>query len=391
MKNASPPHAPELLDRAAALVPVLRRSAVEAEQSRRLPDHLLQELAGSGLLRMRMPSRYQGQESDLRTVVSVMAELARGDGSTAWVATNYVLCSWLVSLFPDSVQDEIFADPEVRVSGVLSPGGPAAPVDGGFRVSGRWGFTTGALHSQWTQLVAVAPAPQGGAEPLMLLVPTRDLRIVDDWDTMGLRGTGSVTVEAEDVLVPSSRVLPMGPMLQEQYAGNTGNPVYRTPALLTGAVSMTGTVLGIVRAARELFFERLPTRGITYTAYDRQAEAPVTHLQVAQASLRIDEAQWHAYRAADLMDSRAAEGGTWNLEERLRMRADIGRTFELAAEAMDILNSASGASSLYSDIPMQRYWRDVHALGRHALLSHTTAYELYGRGLCGLEPNTPLI
>ena len=134
--------------------------------------------------------------------------------------------------------------------------------------------------------------------------------------------------------------------------------------------------------------ERLPGRKITYTAYDSQQAAPLTHRQVADATNRTDEAEFHAHRLAALVDGKAADGTQWTLPERIRARADLGAVCRLAKQAVDIFATASGGSSIYRDVPIQRISRDVNAVNLHALMHPDTNDELYGRVLCGLEPNT---
>lgn len=369
---------------------MLQKNADWAEENRYLPDETIEALSNAGVLRMRAPARYGGYESDLTTLVDVLTQIGRGDGSTAWTTSVWSICSWLVGLFPDEAQDEVFSTPDARVCGLLSPTGMAEPKDGGFVVNGQWPFNTGALQSQWNSLVAMTPSPDGGVWPVMMLAPMSDIQIVDDWHTVGLRGTGSVTTVAKDVFVPPHRVLPMGPALQEHYASqaNADNPIYRTPLLLTAATSTVGTVLGLGQAANEAFFERLPERKITYTAYESQKDAPITHIQVADSATRLAEADFHGHRCAALLDSKAASGEQWTLEERARVRLDIGAVCQRTKEAVDILNTASGASSIYNSVPMQRIERDVQTVNLHAILHPNTNLELYGRILCGLEPNT---
>jgi hypothetical protein len=144
----------------------------------------------------------------------------------------------------------------------------------------------------------------------------------------------------------------------------------------------------MAKAAKEAFFARLPDRKITYTGYDKQAKAPLTHLQVDAAVMKIDEAEFHAKRLAAMVDTKGAENEQWSIEERVLARADLGAVCGLAKEAVDILASASGGSSIYSDQPMQRIARDVNAVTMHALMHPDTNAELYGRVLCGLEPDT---
>jgi alkylation response protein AidB-like acyl-CoA dehydrogenase len=380
----------ELVRRASDLLPLLRKNAAWSEENRRISESSIEALTDAGIFRMRVPARYGGYESDTRTLVDVGAELGRADGSTSWTTSVYWIPTWMAGLFPDEVQDEVFSTPDVRVCGTLSPTAMAAPVDGGIVVNGRWGFITGAWHAHWQEVIAVLVPPEGEPYPVMALVPISDLTIVDDWHTTGMTGTGSVSTVAENVFIPSARVLPLPAVLQGQSASvlNSESPVWRAPLLPVAAASSVGTVLGLARGAKDAFFERLPGRKITYTSYTDQSQAPLTHLQVADATLKIDAAEFHAHRLGTLVDTKGAEGAEWTLEERVRARADLGAVCRLAKEAVDIFATASGASSIFADVPIQRIVRDVQAVNLHALMHPNTNAELYGRVLCGLEPNT---
>jgi alkylation response protein AidB-like acyl-CoA dehydrogenase len=375
------------------LAPVLREQADRADQERRLPAETIAALAGAGVFRLRVPARYGGYQQDTRTLMEVGAALGRADGSVGWTASVYWIPGWMVGHFPDEVQDEVFADPDVRVCGTLSPGGMARPVDGGVVVSGEWGFITGAHHSQWQEIIAIQPLPDGTPMPIVALVPMADLRIVDDWHTSGMRGTGSVRTVAQEIFVPQHRVLPLPVVLNGQgsSAHYASSPIHRAPLLPVAAASSVGTALGLAQAARDVFLARLADRKLTYTDYPSQREAPITHVQVAEATMRIDEAEFHAHRLAALVDGKAAEAAEWTVAERVAARADLGAACRLAREAVDILAGASGASSLYQSVPIQRIVRDIHALNLHALINPTVNYELHGRILCGLEPNTQYI
>jgi alkylation response protein AidB-like acyl-CoA dehydrogenase len=384
------PSKTELVRRASDLVPLLKEHAIWAEENRRLHDESIAALADAGIFRMRVPVRYGGYESDGQTMVAVATELGRGDGSTSWTASVWWITTWMAGLFPDEVQDEVFATPDVRVCGTLSPTAMATPKDGGVVVNGKWGFMSGALHSHWQLVVAVTATPDGGHEPIMAVVPMSDLQVVDDWHTAGLRGTGSVTTIAQDVFVPGERILSLGAMLHEQYGSkqNAQAPIFRGPVLPTASASSVGTAIGLAKAARETFLRRLPGKGITYTGYTSQAEAPITHLRVADATLTVDAAEFHARRLATLLDAKNASGEPWTLEERALARVDMGRACQLAQQAIDVLRRASGGSSVYSSAPIQRIERDIQSLTLHALMHPDTNLELYGRILCGQEPNS---
>ncbi|MEU8261682.1 acyl-CoA dehydrogenase family protein [Micromonospora sp. NPDC048999] len=392
LETQAPPRS-DLVARASELIPLLQRHARWHEENRRLHDEVIAALTASGILRMRIPHRFGGYESDARTVLDVLAELGRGDASTAWTVSVWSISNWLACLFPDEVQDEVFGSPGTRVCGVLTPSAAAEPTAGGFTVNGQWRFVSGALHSQWQAILAMGPAPDGSQWPVMGLVPMSDLEIVDDWHTSGLAGTGSVSVVARGVFVPQERMIPMPAVLSEQYASRTNadHGLYRQPMMATGCASFTGCAIGLAQAALESFLERLPQRKITYTTYDSQREAPLTHFQVAEASLKIDEARFHARRLADLVDGKSVTLEPWTLPERVLARASLGRVFHLTRESVGLLRTASGGSSIYTDVPIQRIDRDVQALNMHALMHPNTNFELYGRVLCGLEPNTPYI
>ncbi|MFJ5118153.1 MULTISPECIES: acyl-CoA dehydrogenase family protein [unclassified Kitasatospora] len=390
MSSSGIPTREEIVDRVAALVPVLREQAVWSEENRRLSDATIATLAEAGVFRLRTPRRYGGYECDTTTLVQVAMELGRADGAIGWTSSVYWIPTWIAGLFQDSAQDEVFTTPDPRVCGTNSPTGTAVPAEGGVVLNGSWKFISGAWHAGWQEVAAVLLRPDAEPEPLMLLVPMSDLEIADDWHTVGLRGSGSVTTLADHVFVPQHRIIPMSAAMRPQglSQANADSPVWRTPATLVAAASGVGVAVGLAKAAKEVFFERLPGRQITYTDYTAQNEAPVTHLRVAEAVNRIDQAEFHALRAAAVVDAKAASGEEWKIEERARVRNDQGEATRLAKQAVDTFVSISGGSAIYLDVALQRIARDIQAAGLHALINPDTNAELYGRILCGLEPNT---
>ncbi len=386
----APPRA-ELVGRATDLIPLIRKHAAWQEENRVLHDEVLQGLREAGLTKMRVPARYGGLVPDIRTVVDVVAELARGDGSVGWTVSTWTIGSWLAGLLPDEAQDEIFGQGDVQVCGTVGPNGIAVPTEGGYILNGRWHFNTGAPQSQWNTHSIMLTTEDGSLVPGMAVVALSDMTIVDDWHTVGLRATGSVTTVAQDLFVPTARVLPMLPvLLHNQHASvlNAEYPAWRVP-FLPFAVAVAGSpALGMARAAWESFLERLPHRKITYTNYERQIEAPLTHLQVAEARVKIDEAEFHLDREVERLTSKALNGDPWTVEDRTAARMDAGALCLRAKEAVDVLNTASGGSAVYSDVPMQQIERDIQTLNLHGIMHWNTNAETYGRVLCGLEPNT---
>ncbi|WSJ82036.1 acyl-CoA dehydrogenase family protein [Amycolatopsis sp. NBC_01307] len=380
----------EIVRKVSDLLPSLRSRAASAEENRRLPEETIEALADAGVFKLRRPKHFGGYEADTRTITEVATELGRGCGSTAWVASVYWIPTWMACQFPDDVQEEVFSTPDTRICGTLSPTAMATPVDGGIVVNGKWGFISGAHHAQWQEIIAILIPPDGEPYPVTALVPMSDLLIVDDWDTAGLRGTGSVSTFAKDLFVPQERVLPLPVVLSGQGASqrNADSPIYRPPLMPVAAASSTGAIVGMAKGAMDVFLDRLPDRKITYTNYESQREAPITHFQVAEATLKLDQAAFHAWRAGELVDRKSEEGTEWKLEERARTRADVGSVIQLSKEAIGILANASGGTSIYKGIPIQRINRDILAVNQHALMHPNTNFELYGRVLCGLEPNT---
>jgi alkylation response protein AidB-like acyl-CoA dehydrogenase len=387
--SASKNSASDLVARAAALVPLLSERAVAAEAARRLLPETFDALAAADVFRMTAPKRFGGHEASFETQCEVLAEIARGCPSSSWVATILSAMTWLVSTFPDEAQEEILGSKDPRISGVFSPTGTAVPKGGGYVVSGRWGFNTGGHGSEWNVVNAVRGAGKD-AVPMCVLLRAREITRLDDWHASGMGATGSSTILADNVFVPAHRVQPLPDMLEARYPErhNADNPYFDFPLAAVLTVNAAGTPVGIARGALEAFHRRLPGRGITYTTYTNQAEAPVTHLQVGEAALTIDSADAHMRLACRELDDHLGEALT--MQGRVKARAHVSAATGLARDAVDILFHASGASAIQSHVPIQRFQRDIQALANHAIMHPQTTIELYGRVLCGLAPNTPL-
>jgi alkylation response protein AidB-like acyl-CoA dehydrogenase len=390
MSLAPAPPAEGLVERASALVPMLRETARSSETERRIsPDHF-DALSEAGLFRMCVPRRFGGYEADFQTQYDALAVLARGCPSSSWVATIFSAMGWLVGVFPDEAQEEIFADGDPRIGGVFAPTGTAVRKNGGLVVSGRWGFNTGCHGARWTVVNTILETDDGKGLPTCVLMPSSEVTILDDWYASGMAGTGSNTIVADDVFVPLYRSLPLPEMAEGRYPErhNSSGPYFNLPTVSVLIVNAGGTPVGIAQGALDAFMERLPSRGITFTDYTSQAEAPVTHLTVGESALKIDSGLAHVSKACAILDDH--QGGPLSTPERIRCRAHISYATGLAREAVDRLFSASGASSIQPHVPIQRFQRDIQALSNHAIMSPSTTTELYGRHLCGLEPNTTL-
>lgn len=350
-------------------------------------------LTDAGVYRMNVPRRYGGYQSRLSTQVEVLSEIAAACGSTGFMALIQAGCSYIAALFPDEAQDEIFTGPDVRVGGTLIPDAVAVATDGGYVVNGTSGFATGCQNADWHLLTARVEHAGGPPEVLWTAVPMSDLEILDDWHVSGLAGSGSNSVVARDVFVPAHRVLPVGPLLAGDLASkaNADDPFYRMPVLLLFCAWTAPNALGLARASLAEFTERIHRRGITYTFHERQYEAGVTHLQAAEAAMKISCAELLTGEFVARIEAAAEHGDPYTQADRARIRAQSGYTTRLCKEAVDLIASASGASSLHQDVPIQRAVRDLHALSLHSFVNPTTNLELYGRVLSGLDAGTPFL
>jgi 3-hydroxy-9,10-secoandrosta-1,3,5(10)-triene-9,17-dione monooxygenase len=385
----------DLVTRARTLFPRLRERAAEVEQARRIPDSTIAELQAAGLFKLFVPRRFGGHQTSVRTFLDVSAEVARGCGSTGWVAALINICGWLGSLYSEAAQNDIWgADPDARIAGVLTPSATATPADNGVVLNGRWTFASGCLHANWAVLGhPIVDANGAMVDQGLALVPMQDLRIEDTWFTAGMRGTGSNTLVGTDVFVPNHRIISVPRAIEGKYATPfKDEPLYRAAFIPILSLILIGPQLGMARAALETVLQQVPKRGIAYTVYTKQVEAPTTHLQLALAAEKIDTAYLHAYRAAADIDQAAASGVYLDRLTRARVRMDTGYIARQCREAIEILLSVNGAGSFAEANPLQRMWRDTETASRHAVIGPEISQELYGRELLGLETNiTPLI
>ncbi|WP_438489625.1 acyl-CoA dehydrogenase family protein [Streptomyces sp. S186] len=385
-----------LPQRAAALVELLRYNAARTERDRRIADENLAALDEAGLFGVTVPERFGGRQASVRTLVEVGSELGRGCGSTAWTTSLINISGWLVGLYPERAQREVYEEnPRARACAVLPPHGTSQATDGGQVVSGRWGFASGCLHAQWA-LLGVSVTDDAGTrlDQGLALVPMDRLRIEDTWHVAGMCGTGSNTLVADGVFVPSHRVLSVPGAMRGEYPTEFADEVlYRAAFVPTLALSLAGPLLGLARGGLELVLASLAEgRGISHTFYEQAREAPATQTQLAEAAQLIDTAALHLWRAADEVDDWAAGGRCMPPFDRIRVRMDIGTVARCSREALDILLNVHGARSFADASPLQRIWRDLETGSRHAMVNPAIATEMYGRALLGIEEQvTPLI
>ncbi|HEY4455326.1 MAG TPA: acyl-CoA dehydrogenase family protein [Pseudonocardiaceae bacterium] len=387
--------ATELVARVRELQPLIADNAAKGEMDRRVVEESIAALTEAGIFRIAQPKRYGGYETSMRTMLDVSAAVAEADGGTAWVVTLCNVCAWLVGLFSEQAQDDVWgANPDAKVSGVLAPTAETTTVDGGYRVTGRWYYNSGSWHADWAVVgIPITDADGQIVDQGLALVPRSDLEIEDTWFVAGMRSSGSNCLVAEDVFVPSHRVMSMPPAIEGHYATErTDEPLYRSALVPILALVLAGPQLGLGRKALEIVRSKAAKKPISYTHYTAQADSVAFQLQLAEAALRIDTAHLHAYRAADDIDAAAATGSYPDVLARARVRADTGWAVQNITQAIDGLLFAHGAGSFAEVNPLQRIWRDSAVAARHAVILPSVSYEVYGKALLGRDDQiTPLI
>jgi alkylation response protein AidB-like acyl-CoA dehydrogenase len=389
------PSAAELRESVRGLVPKMRERAFATEKAGRLADETIEELTDAGVFDMTKPLEFDGYEYTAREVNDVLTEIGKGCGSTAWVAATSAVGSFWAAVHSDATNEMVFANRTgPRANGVLTPRGTAKAVDGGYTLDGTWPFCTGCLHNEFTNLAALELDAQGNVvRPLLVTVPIAQLAIADDWKVTALRGSGSNSVSADKLFVEQDHALSMIDIATQRYACRRhGNrPRYRSAFTPYTAATSTGPALGLAYWALEYFLARADKRGIAYTHYQTQADAPVIHVDIGQAMAKLDAAQLVADEAVNTVDAKAESGEDWTLEERARVRLRVSYAVQLAKEAIDILYAASGGTAINETNPLQLIHRDITAMTLHGVLAPITNYEFYGRVRLGRDPQTPVI
>jgi alkylation response protein AidB-like acyl-CoA dehydrogenase len=390
------PTAAELVDRARALAPLLRKNAAAGEAKRRIEEETIQAVRKAGLMRVCTPKRYGGWEMNTRAMLDVSAAIAEADGAAGWVVNLNNICCWLTSLFPVKVQDEVFgADPDACVSGVLNPTATVKKLPGGYRiVSGAWHYNSGGWHAQWA--VLGLPIVNDAGEMIdqgLAMIPMTDLVREDTWFVAGMKATGSICLKAENVFIPDYRILSVPRAIEGEYPTEMRDEAfYRSPFVAILAIILVGPILGLGRAALDFVRQKASTRTIAYTFFEKQSASVAFQLQVAEAAMMIDTAHFHAYRAADDVDEAAARGVYPDMLTRARVRADTGYVVEKITQAIDKLLFAHGSAGFADASSLQRIWRDAAVASRHAVVLPPIGYELYGKALLGIKNDvTPLI
>ncbi|MET9351371.1 acyl-CoA dehydrogenase family protein [Streptomyces termitum] len=374
------------------LVPTLRANGPATEERGWLVEENIELLEQAGVFRSAVPRRFGGLDLPLADQHAIVAEIARGCGSTGWVANAWISSAWIVSQYPDRAQEEIYGTSggSLKVSGGFTPTGRAARTEDGFVLNGSWRFNTGIRGADWNILAALVERSDDVHEEVYAIVPASAMTLADDWDVTAAAGTGSCTSSVKDLFVPAHRVVDGFEVLEGQVADRAHTAGTGREYGLTAYVMALSAAayIGMARAGLELFLDRLPGKGIAYTHWEEQRAHPHIQFQVAAAANKIAAAQALADDWTLRMQGAADADERLGVNDRVEIRSRITYAVLLAKEAVDLLHSVSGASVIQRAQPFQRVHRDIQGLALHGLMAPLGGFEAYGRVLVGLDPDT---
>ena len=379
-------HEPDVLERVQKLLPAIRERGESADQKRRLAEETIQELRQVNAFRLLQPRRYGGLELGFDSLVDLAITLGEACSSTGWMAI-VLNTGWMVACFPEEAQEAVWGDrPDALVATSFTPTRKVTPVEGGYRISGEWQFTSGIHHAEWVVLGGLMML-DGPPDFRFFLVPRTDFEVVDDWNTIGLRGTGSATTVVRDAFVPECHTMKLSDLREGPTPGAKvhQNPLYRAPLGLVFPISIASPVIGAAkRGIREWrdYMKQRRQHGI----FPVHEYVP-NQLRLSESACEVD--------AAELLLRRDAREATDCLmreepmppERRARSYRDAGYAVKLCQQAIERVFQATGGHSVYSNHVVQRIWRDVHTAGAHVSLRWDDAAERWGRAELGLRQN----
>jgi alkylation response protein AidB-like acyl-CoA dehydrogenase len=356
-----------VLAAAEQLAPTITARASEVEAARRIPRDFLDELIAAGCFRILVPRRHGGVGADLATGMRLNETLARADGSVGWtVMIGAAAWGDLASLPPASFDALFTSGPDVLAAGAFNPTGRIVPEDGGYRVSGRWGFASGCEHANWLFANSVEGVVDGMPQLRVAVFTPDQVTIEDTWNVSGLCGTGSHHFRVDDVFVPADRTF--RPLVDHP---SIDEPIARIPPPSVIPLLISSVALGIARGALDdvvsLAVEKVPLLSPAPLATD-----PVFHLDLATADTELRAARALVYEVTDEVWAAAVTGEELSMGLRARVRAAGVWCAARAAAVVDTAYRSGGGSSLYADSPLQRRLRDIHALTQHFLVRRNT-------------------
>jgi alkylation response protein AidB-like acyl-CoA dehydrogenase len=363
------------IEQARALRSLILEHRDESDQERRLAQPVVEALVELGAFRAVIPRAAGGEEWDWLTFMRVVEELSSVDGAVGWTmgvggGVGGIVSGWLSA---EAARAVFSTDPIGLTAGAGQRNGLARAVDGGYRLTGRWSFASGAAHASWFMggysLDDPAANPPPGAGP-MLFMPRQDVTIVDTWSVGGMRGTSSYDFEVDDVLVPV------------QYAADPANsaphhagPLYRLPFLLVLGSGLGPLALGMARGAVDCFTDVMAVKKDRRSGASL-AERLTVQERLAQAEAAIRSARAFLYEAAHDAWETACAGRSLSARQVAMFRLANMNATQSGRSAVDLVYHASGTSGIYTSNPLERFFRDIHVATQHRQANPEEMYQV---------------
>lgn len=376
-----------VLDGVRDILPALRERAEETERLRQVPEASVKELEETGFFRMLQPKRFDGLEADPVDFFTGVSLIASACGSTGWISSVLGVHPWQVALFHDDAQQAVWgADTSVRLSSSYAPTGKAVVAEGGYKLSGRWSFSSGSAHATWVLLGGLVFDAEGNVIDFKtFMVPRDKYEIVDVWNVVGLAGTGSNDIVVEETFIPEAFTLSMSDTGRCFGPGQEQNPsdLYKLPFHSLFTTTITSPIVGMARGAYAEHVEMQQARVRAAYLGEKASSDPFAAVRIARASSEIDAA-W-ALCMSNIREEQAlvAKGEKIPLSLRLRVRRDQVLGTQRAIDAIDELFEASGGRALANGTYLQRAWRDAHAGRVHAANDPERALLMFGNSEFG--------
>lgn len=358
-----------LLDRIKALKPALKERARRCEEERRVCLDTVADLKAAGLHLVGVPPRFGGLDLEVDTGFAAAVEVGRYCGSSAWMTSQWPIHNFFIGTFSEQAQQEIWGVDPHQLSSTASAvkQSTIAEVEGGYRISGLWGLSSGIDHAEWLILLNTGD-PTG--EVSLALIPKADFEIIDDWHVMGLRGTGSKSVRIDNAFVPKHRILSR---MEFTVAGKgvaeaAGKVLYHAPKFVIYPWTLAAPLIGMVKGMLDEVEAQLPRRKNAMSG-KAQSEADTFRLRFAQASVMVDTAELILREAMKEVLSQASTGTPMPPSEVVRLNRNRAYAVQICSQAAELLFDCSGGGALYQDNPIQRLYRDAKAASRHVALN----------------------
>jgi alkylation response protein AidB-like acyl-CoA dehydrogenase len=382
--------ATNLLGRARALAPKLRERSYATNKAGQIPAETIEDFWDFKLNYLLRPKKFGGPAMRPDEAFAAGFELGRGDGSAAWVWSVMLIHDLFVSHFPEEFQQEYWEKDRTLSASSFLPHGKPTPASGGVRVSGKWSFCSGVDNADWLFL-GVFFGPPSGDSPMpdirYVMVPKGDYQLLDDWEVMGLRGTGSKSVVIDDKFVPNHRIVSHKEMSDATSPGSRlhADPVYHAPIWSFVPFTISAPACGIAQGALESFVDEMKVRDDSF-AHSPLSKKPGMHARVAEASAMIDSGDLLYKRSYRETIDKILAGEVPSLEFRARSRRDQGYCVKQAKAAVGLLIDAVGGRGLFENNHVQRSFRDLQAVSGHIVASWDVAAYSYGQMALGGPP-----